>query len=123
MIAVKGVGAVVIFARDPAELARWYAAHLGVVTEADEGDGKYYGAIESGDAFPPLRFGIYPRGRGVRRGAPSVMINYKVSDLEEFRRHLTGRGVEIEQELEAHGARFLYLRDPEGNRIELWEAP
>lgn len=121
MVAVKGVGAVVIFAREPGELSRWYAAHLGVVTEADEGDGNYYGAIEGGGAAPPVRFGIYPRGRGAGRGAPSVMINYRVADLEEFRRHLRGRGVEIEQELEAHGARFLYLRDPEGNRIELWE--
>jgi catechol-2,3-dioxygenase len=29
--------------------------------------------------------------------------------------------VAIERELEAHGEKFLYVRDPEGNPIELWE--
>jgi glyoxylase I family protein len=122
MVAVKGVWAVVIFAREPGKLSRWYAAHLGVVTEPDASDGNYYGAIGDGGAAPPVRFGIYPRVRGGGRSSPSIMINYKVADLEDFRRHLASRGVEIEQELEAHGARFLYLRDPEGNRIELWES-
>lgn len=121
MVAVKGVGAVVIFAREPEKLSRWYAAHLGVVTEPDESDGNYYGAIEGG-ATPPVRFGIYPRERGGGPGRPSIMINYKVGDLESFRRHLARLGAGIERELEAHGARFLYLRDPEGNLIELWES-
>lgn len=122
MVAVKGVGAVIIFAREPVKLSRWYAAHLGVITEPDESDGNYYGAIEDNGAAPPMRFGIYPRAREDEPGSPSIMINYKVADLEDFRLHLTGLGVGIEQELEAHGARFLYLRDPEGNLIELWES-
>jgi glyoxylase I family protein len=123
MAEVKGVGAVVVYACEPEKLARWYAAHLGVITALDESDGNYYGAIEDGSTASPVRFGIYPaeQGREPTTSSSSIMINYKVASLDEFKSQLSREGVRIERELEAHGSRFLYLRDPEGNRLELWE--
>lgn len=112
---VHGIGAVMIFAREPAKLAQWYEAHLGIVTKLDESDGNYYRVLERGSGS--FRFGIYP-------GNPtdiSIMVNYKVADLNKIKTQLINDGVEIERELESHEERFLYLRDPEGNPIELWE--
>ena len=107
-----------IFAREPEKLAQWYADHLGIVTELDESDGNYYGGIENEkNAF---RFGIYPRKLTAETDRP-VMVNYKITSLDKIKGQLVSRGVEIEQELESHGERFLYLRDPEGNPVELWE--
>lgn len=115
---VHGIGAVMIFAREPEKLARWYAAHLGIVTQLDETDGNYYGGIENEKGS--FRFGIYPGGPSANTGS-TIMVNYKVSDLEKIEAQLVSDGVVIERELEAHESKFLYLRDPEGNLIELWE--
>ena len=115
---VHGIGAVIIFARDPAKLAHWYAEHLGIVAELDESDGNYYGLIENGKGS--FRFGIYP-GRLTAETDFPVMVNYKVTSLAKIKDQLVNRGAGIERELETHDEKFLYLRDPEGNPIELWE--
>ncbi len=115
---VHGIGAVMIYAREPAKLAQWYADHLGVVTQLDESDGNYYGSIENDKGS--FRFGIYP-GKLMADSDRPIMVNYKVTRLEKIKDQLVNEGVDIERELEAHDARFLYLRDPEGNPIELWE--
>jgi len=115
---VHGIGAVMIFALEPAKLAQWYAEHLGIVTHLDESDGNYYGSIENEKGS--FRFGIYPGKLRAETERP-IMVNYKVTSLEKIKDQLVSQGVGIERELEAHEARFLYLRDPEGNPIELWE--
>lgn len=115
---VHGIGAVMIFAREPARLAQWYADHLGIVTELDESDGNYYGGIENEKGS--FRFGIYPGKLRAETDLP-IMVNYKVTSLDKIKKQLVKQGVSIERELEAHDAKFLYVRDPEGNPIELWE--
>lgn len=115
---VHGIGAVIIFAREPAKLSQWYAEHLGIVAQLDESDGNYYGLIENEKGS--FRFGIYP-GRLTAETDFPIMVNYKVSSLDKIKDQLLNQDVRIERELETHDAKFLYLRDPEGNPIELWE--
>lgn len=115
---VHGIGAVIIFAREPAKLAHWYAEHLGIVAHLDESDGNHYGLIENEKGS--FRFGIYP-GRLRAESDLPIMVNYKVTSLDKIKDQLVNQGVRIERELETHGEKFLYLRDPEGNPIELWE--
>lgn len=115
---VHGIGAVMIFAREPARLAQWYADHLGIVTELDESDGNYYSLTENETGS--FRFGIYPGQLRAETDRP-VMVNYKVTSLNRIKDQLVSQGVGIERELEAHNEKFIYLRDPEGNPIELWE--
>lgn len=115
---VHGIGAVMIFAREPAKLAHWYAEHLGIVTRLDESDGNHYGLIENEKGA--FRFGIYPGRRRAETDLP-IMINYKVTSLDKIKNQLVKQGVAIEREHKAHDEKFLYLRDPEGNPIELWE--
>lgn len=115
---IHGIGAVMIYASEPARLAQWYAEHLGIVTELDESDGNYYGPIENERGT--FRFGIYPGNLRAGTDRP-IMVNYKVTSLTRIKDQLVSQGVKIEQQLEAHGSKFLYLRDPEGNPIELWE--
>ena len=115
---VHGIGAVIIFAREPAKLSQWYAEHLGIVAQLDESDGNYYGLIENEKGS--FRFGIYP-GRLTAETDVPIMVNYKVTSLDKIKDQLVNQDVRIERELETHDAKFLYLRDPEGNPIELWE--
>lgn len=115
---VHGIGAVMIFAREPARLAQWYADHLGIVTELDESDGNYYGGVD--DKRGSFRFGVYPGEPRAEAGRP-IMVNYKVTSLSRIKDQLVSQGVRIDREAEEHGAKFIYIRDPEGNPIELWE--
>jgi predicted enzyme related to lactoylglutathione lyase len=52
------------------------------------------------------------------------MVNYRVDDLDGLLEELKKAGVEIDPHREnADYGRFAWIVDPDGNRIELWEAP
>ena len=52
------------------------------------------------------------------------MVNYRVEDLDGLLAELKKAGVEIDPHREdADYGRFAWIMDPDGNRIELWEAP
>lgn len=49
-------------------------------------------------------------------------INYRVKSMEEVLKHLKSKGVAIEKTAEYPGfGNFAWLKDPDGNKIELWE--
>ncbi len=52
------------------------------------------------------------------------MMNLRVDDLDALLADLAAAGVEIvpERSEDANG-RFAWIKDPEGNRVELWEPP
>ena len=50
------------------------------------------------------------------------MLNFAVDDLDAFAARLESKGVAILQRDDKDpNGRFLWIMDPEGNRIELWE--
>ena len=110
---VEGVSAIMIYAEDPERLAQWYEEQLGVVTRLDPSDGNYYGDV--GD----VHFGIYPAEEPLPRPR-AVMVNYRVRDLSAALRGLRESGVAIERTVDESYGRFAYLRDPEGNPVELY---
>jgi catechol 2,3-dioxygenase-like lactoylglutathione lyase family enzyme len=119
MANIVGVGAIMIYARDPAALSGWYERHLGIHTELDASDGCYYGEIRHAPSGTFAHFGIYPEGSTPRRPG-ALMVNYQVDDLDRFTERLRRDGVTIERTLDEPYGRFAYLDDPEGNPIELW---
>ena len=52
----------------------------------------------------------------------SFMINYRVGNLEKMLEQLRQGGVIVEKSEDYDYGRFAWITDPEGNRIELWEA-
>jgi lactoylglutathione lyase len=51
------------------------------------------------------------------------MINYRVENLEWLVEQLKLEGVEFTDEIATYDyGKFVHLLDPEGNKIELWEA-
>ncbi|MFL5552078.1 MAG: VOC family protein, partial [Gemmatimonadaceae bacterium] len=48
-------------------------------------------------------------------------INYRVRDLEGFLTQLKADGIAIEKTEDADYGRFAWIKDPEGNRIELYQ--
>ena len=52
------------------------------------------------------------------------MVNYRVDDLDALVAVLRQEGVTIHGEIQdSEYGRFIWISDPEGNRIELWQAP
>jgi predicted enzyme related to lactoylglutathione lyase len=51
------------------------------------------------------------------------MINYRVENLEWLVDQLKKEGISFIDEIETYKyGKFIHLLDPEGNKIELWEA-
>ena len=122
MARIDGLGAVVIYARDPALLARWYRVVLGIDTQYSEPHGVYYTLLEDSITGATIRFGIEPSQRHLSEYGRAVMINFRVDDFDEFLEELAGKGFPVES-IERHDyGEFAYLRDPEGNPIEIWGA-
>jgi predicted enzyme related to lactoylglutathione lyase len=63
-----------------------------------------------------------PPGRGFDPSRSPFMLNFRVDDLNALLTALRAEGVEVDEKIEEYDyGRFAWIRDPEGNRIELWE--
>jgi predicted enzyme related to lactoylglutathione lyase len=51
----------------------------------------------------------------------ACVINYRVRDLPAFLDQLRADGIEIEKTEDFDYGRFAWIKDPEGNRIELYQ--
>lgn len=52
------------------------------------------------------------------------MVNFRVDDMDELLKKLGEEGVRIDPKREeAPYGKFAWIWDPEGNRVELWQAP
>lgn len=102
----------------------WYAQHLGFKTEPygtmfewrdlDNAEEKGYTLW---CAFPETTKYFEPSGR-------EFMINYRVENIEELVKTLKEEGVTVVDEIQdSEYGKFVHIMDPEGNKIELWEAP
>jgi len=119
---VRSIGGVFFKCKDPGAMKHWYAAHLGLQTDA-------YGTnFEWRQADDPTRKGFTqwsPFSDKTTYFQPSskdFMINYRVENLDDLVAHLRRQGVQIVDEIkvEPYG-KFCHIMDPEGNAIELWE--
>lgn len=54
-------------------------------------------------------------------GGSGVTISLQVADLEQTLAELKEAGIQSSPVKEVWGAKVIYVRDPEGNRIEFWE--
>jgi catechol 2,3-dioxygenase-like lactoylglutathione lyase family enzyme len=122
--AVRGLGGVFLYAEDPEQLSRWYAAHLGLsFTEWEPG--KCYG-LELFFTDPDGRkahtvFSLMKAKAPLGEGRPECMVNWRVDDLEAFCAGLEAAGVAVEPLQDYGYGRFAWIRDPEGHRIELYQ--
>jgi len=122
MARVTGIGGVFLRSPDAKALGAWYAEHLGVKLEA------YGGASFSWRDEVPAGTGIttwstFPDDtKYFGEGRQAVMINYRVDDLDALLAKLRAAGVWIDPKREdAEYGRFAWIRDLDGNRVELWQ--
>lgn len=114
---VTGIGGFFFRVKNSNALNQWYEQHLGIrqVAERDE-DGSWWQ-----EAGPTV---FASESATDQAGGPDYAwrINFRVRDLDAMVAQLraAGAAVEVDDTIYPNG-RFAHLRDPEGNRIELWE--
>ena len=123
MAKALGIGGVFFKARDPAALAAWYGAHLGI----DVQDG-FAGAIFTADAVPAGGYTVWsPFAADTTYFDPSTapyMINLMVDDLDGALAQVAEGGATLVGTPEdSEYGRFGWFIDPDGNKIELWQPP
>jgi len=125
-VSVDGIGGVFIYANDAKALSNWYAHHFGLRLETYE-DGKVYGTefkyrrLGDSSQVDSTVFSISQSKVTLPPERSQAMINYRVRDLQSFLDQLKAEGVEIEKTEDFDYGRFAWIKDPEGNRIELYQ--
>jgi predicted enzyme related to lactoylglutathione lyase len=115
---VTGIGGVFFRYKDAAAQRDWYRDYLGL-------------HIEYGTNFAS-RQADNPEAKGFTQWSPfkekseqfecQFIMNYRVEDLDDLLKSFADSGVEVIGEVvEETYRRFAHIRDPEGNRVELWE--
>jgi predicted enzyme related to lactoylglutathione lyase len=116
---VIGLGGVFFKARDPEALYVWYEKHLGIKRD-DPHSAIFH---NKGDEDGLIVWSIFPADtKYFEPSGSSIMINYRVENLDALLDALTAEGVQVDPKREEHDyGKFGWIMDPEGNRIELWE--
>lgn len=124
MPTILGISAVILFAENPDELARWYSTYFNLHMEKTE---EYYHAAlpvaEPGKSMGTvfIHLGIVPASARLAGVDRPVMINFKVADLEQALAELAAHGIKPEERMQLGYGVFAYFKDLEGNPIELWQ--
>jgi len=121
---VQGLGGVFLYANDLESLKDWYAAHLGLDFTCWE-DGKCYGLqfpyTDASGARASTIFSIIRAEATLPPHRQACMLNWRVSDLEALLTELQAKGIPIEKREDSEYGRFAWIKDPEGNRLELYQ--
>jgi predicted enzyme related to lactoylglutathione lyase len=125
-ISVDGIGGVFLYANDAKALSNWYAHHFGMQIETYE-DGKVYGTefkyrrLSDSSKIDSTVFSISQSKNPLPAERHECVVNYRVRDLTGFLEQLKADGVPVEKTEDYDYGRFAWIRDPEGNRIELYQ--
>jgi catechol 2,3-dioxygenase-like lactoylglutathione lyase family enzyme len=117
------IGGLFIYSSDPQRLAEWYREHLGIEYQYSE-FGYYHEFLHQdpiGAGATRTVWAILPRKSPSSGNDHSFEVNYRVGDLKKTIGHLQSRSVNIERSEEYDYCHFAWIRDPEGNRIELFQ--
>ena len=121
----NGIGGVFIYANDPKLLSEWYAEHFGFQFVAMNGGKTFYVELMSRNDKDPAKremtvFAIMTAKKPLSGERSEFMVNYRVSNMDRFLEDLETNGIEIERTENLEYGRFAWIRDPEGNHIEIW---
>ena len=117
---ITGLGGVFVTSKDPRALAKWYRDVLGVALEPWGGailryDAPGHPPMALWNAMPENSDEIVPSHR-------DFMINFAVDDLDAYVARLKAKGVAIVKVEADKTGKFAWILDPDGTKIELWQA-
>ncbi len=117
---VTGIGGIFFKARDAKAMAAWYEAKLGI--QSNDGCADFpWREKDRPEQIGRTVWAVFPADSTHLGPSSSLMINYRVANLDKMLDQLRAQGVAIEKVEEYDYGRFAWIADPEGNRVELWE--
>jgi len=122
---VLAIGGLFFRAREPEALTAWYRDQLGVgagCTPDGDASDPWTWRTEGG----PVVFAPFPADSDYFARDKAFMLNLRVTGLDAMVAALEAADIACERRAEwdsPEAGRFARLHDPEGNAIELWEAP
>ncbi|MGH7242991.1 MAG: VOC family protein [Phycisphaerales bacterium] len=121
-----GIGGVFFRAKDPAKLGAWYREKLGLPVDESWNGCQF----EWRDLKNPKKTGstVWSAFKADTKyfgsGKQGHMVNYRVADLKKMLAQLKKAGVWIDPKVQdSEYGKFAWIKDGEGNRIELWQPP
>ena len=128
MSLIDGIGGVFLFSNNPKQLAEWYRDSLGIVAAGQDSEcNSLFTTFDHRDLENPevkrtVAWAIMRATQDIKDKPRTGQINYRVKNMAEVLEHLKSKGVAIEKTAEYPGyGKFAWLKDPDGNKIELWE--
>lgn len=125
---IDGIGGAFLFTNDTKRLAEWYRDCLGIVFQGEDAEcSSVYTSFEYRDLANPelkrtIAWSIMPTNEDIKGKPRTGKINYTVKDMAKTLGHLKSKGVAIEKTEEYPGmGTFAWLKDPDGNPVELWQ--
>ena len=118
MAKVTGLGGVFYVAKDPAASRAWYRDVLGI-------DGEYGPQLDWADESHPNPYSLishFSKPDYLKPGNPHFMINLRVDDLDDMIKQLKAKEVKVLDTADEGYGKFAWILDPDGVKIELWEA-
>jgi catechol 2,3-dioxygenase-like lactoylglutathione lyase family enzyme len=124
---VTGIGGIFFKAKNTKKLQAWYKKHLGLPLDPAWGGWSF----EWRDVRNPKKKGATVWSafdadtKYFGPGRQGHMINYRVANLKRLLAQLKQVGVWVDPKSgeESEYGKFAWIKDAEGNRIELWEPP
>lgn len=123
MARVTGIGGVFFKSMgDHKALAAWYETHLGIPMEPWGGAVLRWPDDRAEDGGLTVWNVAKADTKWFSPSDASFMINYRVDDMDALLANLRAAGIEVIQGPESHeNGKFAWIRDPDGNKVELWE--
>ena len=120
---VTGIGGIFFKCADPKKMNEWYSQNLGLPVASW---GTMFKSRDIDDPEKLVTTVWSPFPETTKYFEPSqreFMINYRVENIEALVEELKNAGVTFVDELTgSEYGKFVHILDPEGNKIELWEA-
>ena len=122
MAHVTGIGGVFIKATNPEKLRDWYHKHLGI--DIQSWGGATFHSAGTSNGTTTVTSWMISDGSHFAPSDAAFMINYRVTDLHALLDQLRAAGCQVLNHTEeSEFGSFGWVIDPEGNKIELWQAP
>jgi predicted enzyme related to lactoylglutathione lyase len=124
---IDGIGGAFLFSNNPKQLAEWYRDNLGISYHESPDCKSFYASFEYRDFTDAsvkrtTAWAILSSGNDIDGKARTGQINYRVKSMTETLAHLQSQGVAIDKTEDYEYGKFAWVTDPDGNKIELWEA-
>ena len=124
---VANIGGTFIYSNNAKALAEWYRETLGLQWEHTEEYNAFFAVLKYRELDSDRERGIVwsilsTKNRPSFEGKVFT-INYRVHSMDATVEHLKAQGIAIKGPEKYPEGIFAWIKDPEGNEVELWEEP